>query len=163
MVRLDSNEAGGVPLIDEVPVIVDGRRLLIHDLATLEGKKDELLLATDHGLCVFNVKWGTCEIARPDGLGDEVTMFRRDRNKRMWLGGRGLLVLPDLKHVVPVHPAIPMLADTRVVAMAEAGDGRMVVGLEDRGTVFVTIPEGWPGRSTDLPSTPAPWDGTRPH
>ena len=163
LVRLDSNEAGGVPLIDEVPVTADGRRLLIHDLETWEGKKDELLLATDHGLCVFKVKYGTCEIARPDGLGDEVTMFRRDGNKRMWLGGRGLWVLPDLKHALAVHPAIPMLADTRVVAMAVAGDGRMVVGSEDRGTVFVTLPEDWTGRPTDLPSTPAPWDSTRPH
>ena len=32
LVRLDSNEAGGVPLIDEVPVRVDHERVLIRDL-----------------------------------------------------------------------------------------------------------------------------------
>jgi hypothetical protein len=89
LVRLDSNEAGGVPLIDEVPVKLDGRRLLIRDLTLWGNRKEELLLATDHGLCVFNVKWGTCELLKPEGLSDEVSLFMRDGTKRLWLGGRG--------------------------------------------------------------------------
>jgi hypothetical protein len=163
LVRLDKNDEGGIPLIDELPVVLDGRRLLIHDLTIWEGKKDEFLLATDHGLCLFNVKWGTCESKRPEGLANEATMFMRDRGKHLWLGGRGLWVLLDLKHAAAVHPAIPMLADTRIVAMAEAGDGRLVLGLEDRGTVFLTFPEGWLNRPPELPGAPVAWESTRPH
>jgi hypothetical protein len=163
LIRLDSNEEGGVPLIDEVPVNVDGRRVLIYDLTAWGSKKDELLLATDHGLCVFNVKWATCDVRRPEGLNDEASMFRPDGSKRLWLGGRGLWVLRDLKHAVALHPSIPMLADTRVVAVAEAGDGRLVIGLEGRGTIFLTMPGGWLDRPPELPSTPAPWESTRPH
>jgi len=163
LVRLDINEEGGIPLIDEVPVSVDGRRLLIHDLMAVEGKKDEFLLATDHGLCLFNVKFGTCDIRHPEGLDGEVSLIRRDSKKRVWLGGRGLWVLRDLKHVVPVHPSVPVLDDARVVAMAEATDGRLVLGLENRGAVFLTLPDGWVDRSPDLPRSPLPWEATRPH
>jgi hypothetical protein len=163
VVRLDKNDEGGIPLIDEVPVVVDGRRLLIHDLVAWENKKEEFLLATDHGLCLFNVKWGTCELKRPEGLGDEVTLIMRDKSKRLWLGGRGLWVLRDLKHAAAVHPSIPVLNDTRVVAMAEAPDGRMVLGLEDRGTIFLTMPPGWLDRPPEFPGAPVPWEGTRPH
>ena len=163
LVRLDKNDEGGIPLIDELPVVLDGRRLLLHDLTIWENKKDEFLLATDHGLCLFNVKWGTCESKRPAGLANEATMFMRDRSKRLWLAGRGLWVLRDLEHAVAVHPAIPMLADTRVVLMAEAADGRVVLGLEDRGTIFLTLPEGWLNRPPELPGAPAPWESTRSH
>jgi hypothetical protein len=163
LTRLDSNEEGGVPLIDEVPVLVQGHRALVHDLTTWENKKDELLLATDHGLCLFHTKWGTCNPGRPDGLAEEVGLFYRDGSKRLWLAGRGLWVLRDLKRATPVHPSIPMLADTRVVAMAEATDGRVVVGLEDRGTLFLTLPPGWLDRPAQLPSVAAAWESTRVH
>jgi len=155
---------GGVPLIDELPVVVDGRRLLIHDLVTGDGKQDELLLATDHGLCLFNVKWATCEFKRPEGLGDQVTVFMRDRERRLWVAGRGLWLLgADLEHAVPVHAEIPMLSDTRVVAMTEAPDGRVVLGLEDRGVIFLTLPERWLRGPRELPSTPPAWEGRRAH
>lgn len=163
LVRLDSNEEGGVPLIDDVPVLVEGRRALVHDLTTWEGKKEELLLATDHGLCLFHTKWGTCNPARPAGLADHATLFYRDSSKRLWLAGRGLWVLRDLKWATPVAPSIPMLADTRVVAMAEAADGRVVLGLEDRGTVFLTVPPGWLDRPPKLPSLAVAWESARPH
>ena len=163
LVRLDSNEAGGVPLIDEISVKVDGRRLLLRDLTLWGNRKDELLLATNHGLCAFNIKWGTCDLLRPEGLGDEVSLFMRDGTKRLWLGGRGLWVLRDGKHADAVHPAIPMLADTRVVALAEAPDGRLVIGLEDRGAVFLTIPQGWFQRSPDRETTLPPWERVHPH
>ncbi len=160
LVRLDSNEAGGVPLIDEVPVKLDGRRLQIRD-ATTWGNKDELLLATDRGLCVFNIRWGTCELLRPEGLGDEVNLFMRDGTKRLWLGGRGLWVLRDRKHADPVHPSVPMAADSEVVALAEAPDGRLVVGLAGRGAVFLTIPQGWFQRPPDPPAPLATWEATQ--
>jgi len=161
LVRLDSNEAGGVPLIDEVPVKLDGRRLLIRDLTVWGNRKEELLLATDHGLCGFNVKWGNCELLKPEGLGDEVSLFMRDGTRRLWLGGHGLWVLRDPKHADEVHPAIPMLADTRIVAMAEAPDGRLVIGLEDRGAIFLTIPPGWFQRPPETPAALPSWE--RPH
>ena len=163
LVRLDKNDEGGIPLIDEVPVMLDGHRLLIHDLVAWENKKDEFLLATDHGLCLFNIKWGTCEIIRPEGLDDEVTLILRDRSKRLWLGGRGLWVLRDLKHAVALRPSIPMLGDARVVAMAEAPDGRLVLGMKTRGVIFLTLPEAWLGRPPELPGAPVPWEATRPH
>ncbi|HEY5284673.1 MAG TPA: hypothetical protein VIM14_17910, partial [Polyangia bacterium] len=163
LVRLDSNEAGGVPLIDEVLVKVDGRRLLLRDLSIWGNKKDELLLATDHGLCGFNVKWGTCDLLRPEGLGDEVSLFMRDGTRRLWLGGNGLWVLRDQKHADAVHPAIPMLADTRVVALAESPDGRLVVGLQDRGAVFLTIPPGWFQRPPEPSSTLPTWESSHSH
>ena len=163
LVRLDSNEAGGVPLIDEVPVKLDGRRLLMSDLTIWGNRKEELLLATDQGLCGFNIKWGNCELLKPEGLGDEVSLFMRDGTKRLWLGGRGLWVLRDQKHADEVHPAIPMLADTRVVALAEAPDGRLVIGTQDRGVVFLTIPQGWFQRPLDAPVTLPAWERVHPH
>jgi hypothetical protein len=163
LVRLDSNEAGGIPLIDELPIKVDGRRLMLRDLTLWGNKKEELLLATDHGLCVFNIKWGTCELRRPEGLADEVGRFMRDGTKRLWLGGRGLWVLRDDKHADAVAPFIPMLGDTRVVAMAETPDGRLVLGTEDRGILFIAIPEGWFQRPDTAPAEPAPWDAVRAH
>ncbi len=190
LVRLDRNEEGGVPLIDEVPVKVDGRQLLIHDLTvwgngddmgTLGGFPDpptkvrgeqgspvahatrELLLATDHGLCVFNIKWGNCKLLKPEGLAGEVSLFMRDTAKRLWLGGRGLWVLRDQQHAVAVHPEIPMLADTRVLALAEAPDGRLVIGLEGRGAVFLTIPPGWFERPAKPPSELPPWENIHAH
>jgi hypothetical protein len=163
LVRLDSNETGGVPLIDELPVRLDGRRLLIRDLTIWGNRKEELLLATDHGLCGFNVKWGTCELFRPEGLGDEVSLFMRDGTKRLWLGGRGLWVLRDQKHADEVHSAIPMLADTKVIALAEAPDGKLVIGLEDRGAIFLTIPQGWFQRPPEPPTARPSWESTHPH
>jgi hypothetical protein len=163
LVRLDSNEAGGIPLIDELPIKVDGERLMLRDLTLWGNRKEELLLATDHGLCVFNMKWGTCELKHPEGLTDEVDRFMRDGTKRLWLGGRGLWVLRDEKHADAVHPWIPMLGDTQVIAMAETPDGRLVIGTEDRGIIFLTIPEGWFQRATPPPAETPPWDATRPH
>jgi hypothetical protein len=163
LVRLDSNEAGGIPLIDEVPVKLDGRRLLIRDATLWGNKKEELLLATDQGLCIFNVRWGTCEQIHPEGLGDNVRLFMRDGTRRLWLGGGGLWVLRDQKHADAVLPSIPMLADTEVVALAEAPDGRLVIGSADRGVVFLSVPQGWFQRPADPAVTPAPWEETRPH
>ena len=162
LVRLDSNETGGVPLIDEVPVKIDGQRLLIRDLTIWANLGEDLLLATDQGLCAFSIKWGNCPLLKPEGLRDEVSLFMRDGTKRLWLGGRGLWVLRDPKQADPVHPAIPMLSDTRVVALAEAPDGRLIIGSEDRGTVFLTIPPGWFRNGESLPP-PSVWDSIHPH
>ena len=161
LVRLDSNEAGGVPLIDEVPVKIDSQRLLIRDLTVWASLGEDLLLATDQGLCAFSIKWGNCSLLKPEGLRDEVNLFMRDGTKRLWLGGRGLWVLRDPKQADPVHPAIPMLADTRVVALAEAPDGRLIIGSEDRGTVFLSIPPGWFRNGESLPPPPV-WDSIHP-
>jgi len=163
LVRLDSNEAGGVPLIDEVPVKVDGRRLLLRDLTVWGSTKDSLLLATNRGLCTFSIKYGNCDMKRPEGLDDEVELFMRDGTKRLWLGGRGLWVLRDDKHADAVHPSIPMLADTEVVAMAESPDGRLVIGTADRGVVFLGIPQGWFQKPADENPSAEPWEASRPH
>lgn len=163
LVRLDSNEAGGVPLIDEIPVKVDGRRALLRDLTTWGNTKDSLLLATNRGLCSFNIKFGNCDVKRPEGLDAEVKLFMRDGTKRLWLGGQGLWVLRDEKQADPVHPSIPMLSDTDVVALAETPDGRLVIGTADRGVVFLSIPQGWFQRPADAGAGWEPWESSRPH
>jgi hypothetical protein len=71
-----------------------------------------------------------------------------------------LWILRDRGHADAI--AIPMLADSEVVALAEAPDGRIAVGLANRGAVFLTIPPGWFQRPS-LPPTLAPWESTRPH
>jgi hypothetical protein len=163
LVRLDSNDAGGGPLIDEIPVRVDGRRALMRDVTVWGNSKDTLLLATDRGLCAFNMKFGNCDVRRPEGLDGEVGLFMRDGTKRLWLGGRGLWILRDDKHADAVHPSIPMLADTQVVAMAEAPDGRMVIGTADRGVIFLAIPQGWFQRPAGEQIAVEAWEGIRPH
>ncbi len=163
LVRLDSNEAGGVPLIDEIPVQVNGRRALLHDLTIWSSSKDHLLLATNRGLCAFSIKFGNCDVIQPDGVDDEVSLFMRDGTKRLWLGGRGLWVLRDDKHADPVHPWISMLADTQVVALAETPDGRLAIGTSDRGAIFLTIPQGWFQRPPEEQDHLEDWETTRPH
>jgi hypothetical protein len=163
LVRLDSNEAGGVPLIDEIPIKLDGRRVLLRDLTTWGSTKDGLLLATNRGLCAYNTKFGNCDLKRPEGLDDEVGLFMRDGTKRLWLGGRGLWVLRDERRADAVHPFIPMLADTTVVTLAETPDGRLVIGTADRGTVFLTLPQGWFQRPTDAAVGVEAWEAARPH
>jgi hypothetical protein len=162
-VRLDSNEEGGIPLIDEIPVKLDGRRLLLRDLTIWGRSRDQLLLATNRGLCAFSMKYGNCDALRPEGLAGEVSLFMRDGTKRLWLGGRGLWVLRHDERVDVVHPSIPMLADTQLVAMAESPDGRLVIGTADRGTLFLTVPPGWFQKPPDGPEHPEAWDDTRPH
>jgi hypothetical protein len=163
LVRLDSNEAGGIPLIDEIPVKVDGRRLLLRDLTIWGRNRDQLLLATDRGLCAFSMKYGNCDAIRPEGLAGDVSLFMRDGTKRLWLGGRGLWVLRHDQRVDVVHPSIPMLADTQVVALAESPDGRLVIATDDRGTLFLTVPPGWFQRPPDGPEHREAWNATRPH
>jgi len=87
----------------------------------------------------------------------------RDGTKRLWLGGRGLWVLRDQKHADEVHPAIPMLADTKVIALAESPDGKLVIGLEDRGAIFLTIPQGWFQRQPEPPAVRSSWESLHPH
>ncbi len=72
-------------------------------------------------------------------------------------------MLVDLQHAVAVHPAAPMLADTRVVAMSVAPDGRIVLGLEDRGVVFLTVPERFVNNPVELPHDLPAWESRRPH
>jgi hypothetical protein len=163
LVRLDINEAGGVPLIDEIPVKLDGRRVLMRDLTVWSNTKDQLLLTTNRGLCAFSIKYGNCDRRRPEGIDDEVSLFMRDGTKRLWLGGRGLWVLRDDLRADAVHPSIPMLADTQVVAMAECPDGRLAIGTADRGVLFLSIPQGWFQRPPDAQAKQEPWEATRPH
>ena len=159
MARLDLNEAGGVPLIDEVPVTIDGNRVQIRD--AIAWSKGRLLLATNQGLCLFDLRWGNCQALRPSGLDDEVGVILRDRSKRVWLAGRGLWLLDGENLARPLHPAIPALAEADVVAMAEAPDGRLALGLAGRGAVMVDVPAKWPTRAARAPSTEEPWETRR--
>jgi hypothetical protein len=154
MARLDLNEAGGVPLIDEIPVNIDGRRVQIRDAISYD--KGRLLLATNQGLCLFDLRWSNCQALAPKGLDGEVAVILRDQSKRVWLGGRGLWQLEDETRARPVHPAIPMLAEADIVSMAEAPDGRLALGLAGRGAVMIEVPAQW-----NVPGKPTldPWDG----
>ena len=159
MARLDLNEAGGVPLIDDVPVTLDGVRVQIRD--ALAWGKGRLLLATNHGLCLFDLRWGNCQPLRPSGLGDEVGVIMRDRSQRVWLAGRGLWLLESENVARPLHPAVPALAEADVVAMTEARDGRLALGLVGRGAVILDVPPDWFQRVAKSPEQLESWEATR--
>ncbi len=141
MARLDLNEAGGIPLIDDVPVVLNGVRVQIRD--ALAWSKGRLLLATNQGLCLYDLRWGNCQALAPSGLDDEVGVLMRDRSKRVWVAGRGLWLLDGESVARPLHPAVPALAEADVVSMAEAPDGRLALGLAGRGAVFLDVPPKW--------------------
>jgi hypothetical protein len=159
MARLDLNEAGGIPLIDDVPVTLDGVRVQIRD--AMAWSKGRLLLATNHGLCLYDLRWGNCQSLAPSGLDDEVGLIMRDSGKRVWLAGRGLWLLESESVARPLHPAVPALAEAEVVAMAEAPDGRLALGLVGRGAVLLDVPPKWFERPPKLPVQPDPWEAPR--
>ena len=163
LVRLDLNDTGGAPLIDEIPVKMNGRRLLLHDVASWGSLAPDLLLATDQGLCAFSIKFGNCTPLAPKGLDGEVNLLMHDGTRRLWLGGRGLWVLRDRKEADEIHSAIPMLRDTRVVGLAESPDGRLIISTEDRGVVFLSIPQGWFQQPPVSTAALRPWEVVHPH
>ena len=159
MARLDLNEAGGVPLINDVPVTINGVRVQIRD--ALAWSKGRLLLATNQGLCLYDLRWGNCQALSPSGLDDEVGIIMRDRAKRVWLAGRGLWLLESDSVARPLHPAVPALAEADVVAMAEAPDGRLALGLVGRGAVILDVPPKWFQRAPKSPAQLEPWEQPR--
>jgi hypothetical protein len=156
MARLDLNEAGGVPLINDLPVAINGVRVQIRD--ALAWSKGRLLLATNQGLCLYDLRWGSCQTLAPSGLDNEVGIVMRDQSKRVWLAGRGLWLLESESAARPLHPAVPALAEADVVAMAEAPDGRLVLGLVDRGAVILDVPPKWFQRAPKSPAQLEPWE-----
>jgi hypothetical protein len=159
LARLDLNEAGGVPLIDDVPVSIDGNRVQIRDAIAWD--KGRVLLATNQGLCLFELRWGHCQPLRPSGLDDEVGVILRDRSKRVWLAGRGLWLLESQNLARPLRQAVPALAEGDVVAMAEAPDGRLALGLAGRGAVILDVPAKWFARAAKAPPAEEPWEARR--
>jgi hypothetical protein len=159
MARLDLNEAGGIPLIDAVPVAIDGVRVQIRD--ALAWSKGRLLLATNQGLCLYDLRWGNCKALAPSGLDDEVGVIMRDRSKRVWLAGRGLWLLESESVARPLHPAVPALAEADVVSMAEAPDGRLALGLVGRGAVILDVPSKWVQRAPKTPAQLESWEAPR--
>jgi len=159
MARLDLNEAGGIPLIDDVPVAINGVRVQIRD--ALAWSKGRLLLATNQGLCLYDLRWGNCQAIAPSGLDDEVGVIMRDRSKRVWLAGRGLWLLENESVARPLRPAVPELAEADVVAMAEVSDGRLALGLAGRGAVILDVPPKWFQRETKSPAQPESWEAPR--
>ena len=156
MARLDLNEAGGVPLINDLPVAINGVRVQVRD--ALAWSKGRLLLATNHGLCLYHLRWGNCQALAPSGLDDEVGIIMRDRAKRVWLAGRGLWLLESESVARPLHPAVPALAEVDVVAMAEAPDGQLALGLVGRGAVILDVPPKWLQRAPKSPVQLEPWE-----
>jgi hypothetical protein len=156
MARLDLNEAGGVPLINDLPVAINGVRVQVRD--ALAWSKGRLLLATNQGLCLYDLRWGNCQALAPSGLDDEVGIIMRDRAKRVWLAGRGLWLLESESVARPLHPAVPALAEAEVVAMAEAPDGQLALGLMGRGAVILDVPAKWFQRAPKSPVQLEPWE-----
>lgn len=156
MARLDLNEAGGVPLIEDVPITIDGERVQIRD--ALAWSKGRLLIASNQGLCLYDLRWGNCQALHPSGLDNEVGIIMRDRSKRVWLAGRGLWLLENEGLARPLHPAVPALTEADVVAMAEAPDGRLALGLAGRGAVMLDVPSNWFQRLPPMPTKPEPWE-----
>jgi hypothetical protein len=159
MARLDLNEAGGVPLINDLPVAINGVRVQIRD--ALAWSKGRLLLATNQGLCLYDLRWGNCQALAPTGLDDEVGIIMRDRSKRVWLAGRGLWLLEGESVARPLHLAVPALAEADVVAMAEAPDGQLALGLVGRGAIILDVPPKWFQRAPKSPVEPETWEKPR--
>ena len=159
MARLDLNEAGGIPLIDDVPVTIDGARVQVRD--AVAWNKGRLLLATNHGLCLYDLRWGNCQALAPSGLDDEVGVIMRDRSKRVWVAGRGLWLLENENVARPLHPAVPALAEADVVGMAEAPDGRLALGLVGRGAVILDVPAKWFQHTPKASAPLEPWEAPR--
>lgn len=162
LVRLDNTEPGKAPLIDELAVKLEGRRALLRDL-TAWGARGTLLLATDWGLCRFDTQFGSCQSMAVEGLSDQVSLFMRDGSGRLWLGGHGLWVMRDDKHAQAVSPLVPGLADTEVVGLAEAQDGRLLIGTANRGMALLALPEGWLSRPAERPPQLADWEASPRH
>jgi hypothetical protein len=159
MARLDLNEAGGIPLIDDVLVVINGVRVQIRD--ALAWSKGRLLLATNQGLCLYDLRWGNCRALAPSGLDDEVGVIMRDRSKRVWLAGRGLWLLESESVARPLHPEVLALAEADVVSMAEAPDGRLALGLVGRGAVLLDVPSKWSQRAPKTPAQFESWEAPR--
>jgi hypothetical protein len=161
MARLDLNEAGGAPLIDDIPVQIDGERLQIRDAHAMgEGK---LLLATDRGLHAYELRWTTAQPLRPAGLDGEVGIILRDRAGRVWLAGRGLWLLEGETRAHALHPAIPALAEADIISMAEAPDGRLALGLSGRGAMLLDVPRQFPVQFQPPAPELQPWEVAREH
>ena len=138
---------------------IDGARVQVRD--ALAWSKGRLLLATNHGLCLYDLRWGNCQAIHPSGLDDEVGVLMRDRTKRVWLAGRGLWLLENEGVARPLHPAIPALNESDVVALAEVPDGRLALGLVGRGAMILDIPPNLFQRPPKLPTGLEPWEAPR--
>jgi len=114
-----------VPLINDVPVTINGVRVQIRD--ALAWSKGRLLLATNQGLCLYDLRWGNCQALSPSGLDDEVGIIMRDRAKPGLAGGR---VSGCWKRQcgAAASPGRAGLGRSRRGGHAEAPDGRLASG-----------------------------------
>ena len=127
------------PHLDLIRVKEDDKALQVHD--ALAWKEGELLLATDHGLRVFERSTGKTQpapIPKPDG---PVKFVGRDGLGRLWLAGEGLWMFEPATGKLHTASSLPMIGQTEPTALAadpDHSDG-IILALGQRGVVFVRI------------------------
>lgn len=124
----------GVPVLTMLPLRIDDYTPETYDALRLS--EDTVLLATDRGLCTYDVPAQRCTRLRPEGLDEVVKHLERDGAGRIWMGGRGLFWLHSNTEVRAAGSFLPMLADTEVRDLSMSA-GRLAVALGLRGLVLL--------------------------
>lgn len=124
----------GVPRLSLFPTYIDGLAPEIFDGLRLS--EDVVLLATDRGLCSYDLNAKSCSRFEPIGMQGIIERFVRDDAGRIWMGGHGLYLLTALNRAVAVHPFLPFFEDATVTDLAVTG-GRLAVALRNRGLLFL--------------------------
>lgn len=124
----------GIPVLTVLPLRIDDYTPETYDALRLS--EDTVLLATDRGLCTYDVPAQRCTRLHPAGLREVVKYLERDEAGRIWLGGRGLFWLHSNTEVRAAGPFLPMLADAEVRDLSMSA-GRLAVALGLRGIVLL--------------------------
>jgi ligand-binding sensor domain-containing protein len=123
-----------------ITVKQDGHELEVSD--AVAGAKGELVLATDEGLKRFVIDGDKVEEAMMKDPGRPVRCLCRDGGGRLWAGGDGLVFFDEGRKRWHWLDELPMMGRTQVSALAPNSNDRdgVMVGLRDRGFVFVSTP-----------------------
>jgi hypothetical protein len=119
-----------VPSLSGIPLELDGVALAVHDALRLTA--DTLLVATDHGLCTYDLRLRVCAPMSVNGLDEEVEHIVGDPRGRIWIAGRGIFWLAAPDRAIAVAPFLPFLQDTNVKDVSLSA-GRLAFALGARG------------------------------
>jgi hypothetical protein len=123
-----------VPAFSSLHLELDGVTPIVHDALRLSA--DTLLVATDHGLCIYDLRSHVCVLMSVNGLDEPVKHIVVDPVGRIWMAGRGIYWLAAPERAVAVAPFLPFLGDTDVNDVAVAA-GRLAFALGARGLLVL--------------------------
>jgi len=141
LLRLDYGLRLKSPRLTHVPVRENGKLLQVHD--ALVWANGSLLLATDKGLRLFELRQGRLSAFTIPSLGEEVTITRlcRDGMGRLWLGGPGLWMIDQKAKLAHDFSELPMtgsLCDVVAFAVDPRRKDAVIVSLGLRGILFLS-------------------------